>query len=378
MNNEINEFFNEMQCYDEELFREMNKRIIKVFSNNIDTFDMKTILNRITRDQVYELTKVLGLKGVSSLNKAKLIDVFIDNYEQLIYSKLILFDESRFNGLQTIVNNNGVCILDDGEDFERAGDYISYGLLYAGSMDGMPACVMPSLVMDIIKKYSNDIIMRKALKVNQEIITLTRGMLEAYGVISIDDLVNKLNMYGIEKNEFYIQSVLLEGIDLYDYYFQGMFIVSDYIDYEEVEGIVDSCSEDYEFIDKEEIIAMSKEGWIARTKYGKKFMKHLKEIFCFDNEALIDFVESMWLNTQFDGIDYVMDKMLEGTRGEERRSLEAITSDFLNNIRLWDLRGRTRNQGVNKEIVHSVKIGRNDSCPCGSGKKYKKCCGKNK
>ena len=23
-----------------------------------------------------------------------------------------------------------------------------------------------------------------------------------------------------------------------------------------------------------------------------------------------------------------------------------------------------------------VKIGRNDHCPCGSGKKYKKCCGK--
>nr|WP_225218356.1 SEC-C metal-binding domain-containing protein [Planococcus wigleyi] len=23
----------------------------------------------------------------------------------------------------------------------------------------------------------------------------------------------------------------------------------------------------------------------------------------------------------------------------------------------------------------SVKVGRNDPCPCGSGKKYKKCCG---
>lgn len=25
-----------------------------------------------------------------------------------------------------------------------------------------------------------------------------------------------------------------------------------------------------------------------------------------------------------------------------------------------------------------IKVGRNDPCPCGSGKKYKKCCGKNK
>ena len=31
-----------------------------------------------------------------------------------------------------------------------------------------------------------------------------------------------------------------------------------------------------------------------------------------------------------------------------------------------------------KQIVReTVKVGRNDPCPCGSGKKYKKCCGVN-
>ena len=28
-------------------------------------------------------------------------------------------------------------------------------------------------------------------------------------------------------------------------------------------------------------------------------------------------------------------------------------------------------------VVKAKKIGRNDPCPCGSGKKYKYCCGKN-
>lgn len=28
-----------------------------------------------------------------------------------------------------------------------------------------------------------------------------------------------------------------------------------------------------------------------------------------------------------------------------------------------------------KTVVNEVKVGRNDPCPCGSGKKYKKCCG---
>lgn len=43
------------------------------------------------------------------------------------------------------------------------------------------------------------------------------------------------------------------------------------------------------------------------------------------------------------------------------------------------------NRGFSDKEIHSraeikpvkkVKIGRNDQCPCGSGKKYKKCCGR--
>jgi preprotein translocase subunit SecA len=29
-----------------------------------------------------------------------------------------------------------------------------------------------------------------------------------------------------------------------------------------------------------------------------------------------------------------------------------------------------------KPVVKGQKVGRNDPCPCGSGKKYKKCCGR--
>ena len=35
-----------------------------------------------------------------------------------------------------------------------------------------------------------------------------------------------------------------------------------------------------------------------------------------------------------------------------------------------------KKQKASGTIVKVPKIGRNDPCPCGSGKKYKKCCGK--
>lgn len=36
-----------------------------------------------------------------------------------------------------------------------------------------------------------------------------------------------------------------------------------------------------------------------------------------------------------------------------------------------------KNQKSSKTVVKEKKVGRNDPCPCGSGKKYKKCCGAN-
>ena len=47
----------------------------------------------------------------------------------------------------------------------------------------------------------------------------------------------------------------------------------------------------------------------------------------------------------------------------------------------WQVAQPTETSGdgtdtANKTIRKGKKVGRNDPCPCGSGKKYKKCCGK--
>ena len=37
---------------------------------------------------------------------------------------------------------------------------------------------------------------------------------------------------------------------------------------------------------------------------------------------------------------------------------------------------RYAEEGPKKPVRRENKVGRNDPCPCGSGKKYKKCCGR--
>ena len=59
-------------------------------------------------------------------------------------------------------------------------------------------------------------------------------------------------------------------------------------------------------------------------------------------------------------------------------------ADWLYNLPMWDdiLTQEKRKelykaQKASGTIVKGPKVGRNDPCPCGSGLKYKKCCGKN-
>ncbi len=59
-------------------------------------------------------------------------------------------------------------------------------------------------------------------------------------------------------------------------------------------------------------------------------------------------------------------------------------ADWLYELPMWndllteDVRKQLyKKQKLSNTVRNENKIGRNDPCPCGSGKKYKKCCGKN-
>ncbi len=59
-------------------------------------------------------------------------------------------------------------------------------------------------------------------------------------------------------------------------------------------------------------------------------------------------------------------------------------ADWLYNLPMWeDILTQDKRKELYKAqkasgtIVKGPKVGRNDPCPCGSGLKYKKCCGKN-
>lgn len=66
------------------------------------------------------------------------------------------------------------------------------------------------------------------------------------------------------------------------------------------------------------------------------------------------------------------------------KNMVEAQADWLYNLEEWDAllteerrKELYREQKSSTTIVKEKKPGRNDPCPCGSGKKYKKCCGAN-
>ena len=65
------------------------------------------------------------------------------------------------------------------------------------------------------------------------------------------------------------------------------------------------------------------------------------------------------------------------------KNMVEAKADWLYNLPQWDAifteekrKELYRTQKLSHTVIKGKKIGRNDPCPCGSGKKYKHCCGR--
>ena len=95
------------------------------------------------------------------------------------------------------------------------------------------------------------------------------------------------------------------------------------------------------------------------VEYKRDGLQMFKEMQAVINEKIIHFIPNMGA----------------GAFVREQQNLQATQK---NAEKISEKEGSENENQVQKPIVktEAEKVGRNDPCPCGSGKKYKKCCGK--
>ena len=122
---------------------------------------------------------------------------------------------------------------------------------------------------------------------------------------------------------------------------------------------------------------------ILLQNVDKKWMDHL--------EAMDQLKETVGLNSyaqrnpvsiyRIEGAE-MFDQMVDDIKEDTVRQILAAVPRTQSTERVQVAKPTSEGFGGDKKIarkpiVKAVKVGRNDPCPCGSGKKYKKCCGMN-
>lgn len=136
---------------------------------------------------------------------------------------------------------------------------------------------------------------------------------------------------------------------------------------------------------KEELLKYSDEFYIEMTPEHTNLKQYLLRLFNNDEEVAQGLFEDLCLALTDDSLS-VDDALFELERRDieikDRKQLQeyiGAISLVNDNTRKWANRGFTPIEmpaPKQEPIVKEKTIGRNEPCPCGSKKKYKKCCGK--
>ncbi|OOP71014.1 zinc chelation protein SecC [Clostridium beijerinckii] len=359
-------------------------KIEKKLSKRVYSFDLNELINCLSKDEIYNIARNLGVNKISGLNKEKLIETLLKEYKNLVEKRTLFFDEERYKILKSYVDSKGVKLFDDidEEEADKSVYFIQQGMLFPIAKDGVSIFLMPEIVQGLIKERNN-LEYRRKIKFNSEIINIFRAMNKVYGILKLKDAKEIIERYlNIENCE--LEELIREATYYYnEYREEGIFIVNNEIDnFEELLKDIDTEKDlSYAMISKEELLNMLEENWVYNSKAGKTFYKEFTNMFRVDRDMLIAMMEDLIFDVQENEPKDAVDKMIEliNIENEEARYVaSSMMNKFVKKIRLWRYKGSTTND-IKSNVV-SLKankdIKRNDPCPCGSLKKYKKCCGK--
>ena len=152
--------------------------------------------------------------------------------------------------------------------------------------------------------------------------------------------------------EYFIEQLIKETIEVYDAKIERY--KEEGVNFSEIERVVLLKNIDTKWIDHIDSMDQLRKG-ISLRSYGQvdPVLEYKKEGF--------EMFEDLTAAIQDDTVTLLLKAELQKVRPVEKQEQENLQTN------------RPMGPVMKKKVVH--EIGRNDPCPCGSGKKYKNCCG---
>ena len=375
--------------YDEQLRKYYFEKYYQTFTKCKDSLkesNTSELLSLQTKPTLTDIAKRLDIKGYSKLGKDGLVNLVSAYITDNIDNILCELSYKELNLLKELAKEDLVEYSFSIDNLNLIGGLSSLGVLFKLSTKDGYYLVVPSDIKDGINSLTSSKKYISNLKERSEGIDLIDGLMTHYGLLLGGELysiiTNKESKVFKEENlDFYLNYIFRS----YEAFTEGNALIHPFLFspedvYEELrvrqtiqynfsnEDFFVSLGRDFKDTWGEEVLELK--NILSKTKLKKSDIDSLISQLIFyikndmDTQIIVELLTSYSLN--------LSDKALA----------DAIVNSFskiFNNTPIWSLKGLTPSESTARQkttIIKDKEPGRNEPCPCGSGKKYKKCCGR--
>ncbi len=350
-------------------------------------------LNSLLKDDLFKILAKFNIKIAKSTVKGKIIEKIIEVYASNSETFLEIFSKdtitllSQFNSEKNQVNE---------QDFLEYEEFLlplqSFGFISKNIIKEKDNnhYVISTWFIETINSLSAKDENKSLIDYYQELEMLILGMIRFYGVIDENRLLELLTPtfkdLTLEKIHSFIDSRWILNVfisKLEDSGSKVIYLVADSVSepvdilhetikYDGLEYKVLTNDEyknywNYFFIEKTQevadLIALLMSHKLQGAQIGFEITTIIDRLK--NNMSINDIIDDIKTRIKFDN-------------SNSEAVFTALVTKISKSLPLWTLKGHSYIEvfGENQPPRTVNKIGRNENCPCGSGKKYKKCCGK--
>lgn len=355
-----------------------NKKIKKrKFDNNIS---YKQMLESYSIVDLKSIGSAWELKGLSKFKKSELLEYIHDYIVNNLHTKFEMFNFDHLSIMSELIKGNNIL----GSFPEASEELMSLGIILEGLFSDSISVVIHKSVFDSFVAYytknQDKLAFNTFLKDYMDLAT------NLYGVLTVDEFVDMV----FEFNDGSINKEYIKEISLltakhttnsnisndYLYYYRLNEYIKVYNDITTREDLF------YYKINHEllsEFVKNKSELW---TSAHSKLLIELENNYNGDRRMTLDIIDELRLMLSYNhGVSDFISVFAKRNQVENMMSIKSFADVIIsinNEINQWQLKGSSPNMlskyKKQEPIIKGDKIGRNDICPCGSGKKYKKCC----
>lgn len=359
---------------------------------------LKEGLSALRVTDLQEIRKKLQIKNISTLKKGELIQYLAERIPFLIRNMISQYDERRLFLIKNIIANNGA-ISAKNVEIEEMEYFQKTGLFFTGFQNDNPILMIPLELLPSLEEIVRDETILTDVKRNTEWIKITRGLLYYYGTVPHDKLINLVEKYTqILPNFLEFNQVIFDAMEYYqEIYFDGY----GYSYWEVLDPLVILEEQafrknvDYYSFSKEQLLEAGETDYVEHPKGYSQLLSLFTQEYRMPKQEAMELIEDCIIQVKLGNqpgqlLQYLQTQLVFENLGAVQRMMDAVVL-LMNNTKQWYLKGYSsdelskekkkpllplpNNKGEVISLQTRQRVGRNDPCPCGSGKKFKKCCG---